>query len=120
MSAQTIKVYEIMVEQPVKGFDRIRVEVSYDKGGWNGSRRGYSMMAFPAKVEAPGVMTIGLFTGSSVFLQEVPRFKALRLKQLANDIRTGLLVTRTLVEQNAAKNGMVLKGDPIYLDRPNA
>lgn len=106
--SQTIKVLEMLAEQAVKGFDRIRLEVSYDKG------RGYSMMAFPAKVEEPGVMTIGLFTGSSSFLEGASRFSANRLRSLANTVLYSEAAL-ALVQQNAQKNGMTLKGDPIYL-----
>lgn len=114
MSKTTIKIFDALVSEPVKGFDRIRVEVSYDKGGWGGSKRGYSMTAFPAKVDEPGKITIGLFTGSSTLLEEATRFSAKRLKELAGVVGLGHEAVLAFVEKNAEKNGMVLTGERVY------
>lgn len=119
MARTSIKIFEALAKEPVKGFDRIRLEVSYDKGGWNGSARGYSMTAFPAKVEEPGVTTIGLFAGSSAFLEGAARFSSKRLKELADMLATGGDAVASFVEKNAGKNGMALTGERVYPKEAN-
>jgi len=122
MSKQKVKLFEVLVKEPVKGFDRIRVELSYDKGGWNGSARGYYIMAFPAKVEERGMMTVGLFMGASSFIEVALRFSAVRLKQLAVMACEGKMkyhVDRVLA-QVKQRNGMTIVGEPIYFEEVKA
>lgn len=114
-------IFEVMVEQPKNGFDRIRLEVSYDKGGWGGQPRGYSIMAFPAKVEEEGVTTIALFGGASKFLEGATRFSYDRLFKVCDLVRDGNRddEVNIVLSKVMQRNDMTIVGKRIYLYRPS-
>ncbi len=110
-----------MVKEPQRGFDRIRLEVRYDKGGF-GSARGYSIMAFPTKVEEEGVTTIGLFTGASKDVEGALRFSYTQLFKHCDAVRDGKMedVVNQVLLSVEQRNGMTMQGERIYLYRPSA
>ena len=112
---------EIMAKKPKGGFDRIRVEVSYNKGHF-GAPRGYSIVAFPAKKEEEGTTTIGLFTGASKFIEGATKLSTKRLLELSDravkgELNDTLDIVLAAVTQ---RSGLEPTEQRVYSHQPSA